>query len=547
MKAFGIDISKHNGEFNLAQAISEGVEFAIIKGGGGDVGLYVDSMFVRNYNLAKSLNLPIGVYWYSRALSVSQAKQEAEYFYNNVLKNKSFELPVYIDIEDKTQLALGKRGLTDIIATWCKYLEEKNYFVGIYASTSTFNTYMIKEELSTYAWWAAQWSSEVELYCGMWQFGGETNFIRNNKVAGQVCDQNYMLVDYSTMIKQMKKNGFAENIMNDKNIQSNAQSVIDIALAEVDYLEKATNYNLDDKTANAGSGNWTKYARDLDALGNFYNGLKNGYAWCDVFVDWCFVKAFGVERAKQLLCQPNYSAGAGCTYSAQYYKNKGQLYYSNPQPGDQIFFGNSYESTHTGIVYAVDSNNVYTVEGNTSGANGVVPNGGGVCKKFYSLRYAGIYAYGRPKYDEVTSYAPPQNNPTVPSTQIAPNKILTVRDVQKWLNETYGANLDEDNEYGPLTKNSLVKAVQKTLGTSMTGIFNAADRNAFGLIKSGDIGLKVKFIQCALICKGYYVGRDGADGEYGNNTRATVWRYQHQTVIEVDGICGPETANKLFT
>ena len=73
--------------------------------------------------------------------------------------------------------------------------------------------------------------------------------------------------------------------------------VLKIAEAEVGYLEKASNSQLDSKTANAGSANYTKYARDLDNISGFYNGKKNGYPWCDVFIDWCFVQAYGaMER-----------------------------------------------------------------------------------------------------------------------------------------------------------------------------------------------------------------------------------------------------------
>ena len=104
------------------------------------------------------------------------------------------------------------------------------------------------------------------------------------------------------------------------------ERLIATAKAEEGYLEKATNAQLDSKTANAGSNNWTKYARDLDNIGNIYNGKKNGYAWCDVFVDWCFIKTFGVDLAMKLLCQPYGGAGAGCTYSVQYYKQKGQFH-----------------------------------------------------------------------------------------------------------------------------------------------------------------------------------------------------------------------------
>lgn len=176
-----------------------------------------------------------------------------------------------------------------------------------------------------------------------------------------------------------------------------AKDVIKIARAEVGYLEKKSNKNLDSKTANAGDGNYTKYARDLDKISGFYNGKKNGYAWCDMFVDWCFVKAFGIENAKKLLCHG--ASGAGCYYSMNYYKKQGRLYFS-PVVGDQIFFKNSNGAiTHTGLVYKVDDDFVYTVEGNTSGASGVIPNGGGVCEKKYTLFHELIAGYGRPAYD----------------------------------------------------------------------------------------------------------------------------------------------------
>lgn len=175
--------------------------------------------------------------------------------------------------------------------------------------------------------------------------------------------------------------------------------VISIARAEVGYLEKETKSNLDSKTANAGDENITKYARDLQKVTNFYNGNKQGCYWCDVFVDWCFYKAYGASNSRKLLCQPLKSLGAGCKYSMQYYKNKNQ-FYTSPEVGDQIFFKNSSgEISHTGLVYDVSSTYVYTVEGNTSSSSGVVANGGCVAEKKYRLNYAYIAGYGRPKYD----------------------------------------------------------------------------------------------------------------------------------------------------
>lgn len=180
------------------------------------------------------------------------------------------------------------------------------------------------------------------------------------------------------------------------------EKVISVALGEVGYLEKETNDCLDDRTANAGDSNYTKYARDLDQL-DFYNGDKNGCAWCDVFIDWCFFKAYGKKAALAITFQPKWSVinrGAGCRYSRRYYQEKGRLF-DFPQPGDQVFFYASDGQTvcHTGLVYAVDDRFVYTVEGNTSSEEGVVENGGSVNRKQYLLTDQRLVGYGRPDYE----------------------------------------------------------------------------------------------------------------------------------------------------
>lgn len=228
------------------------------------------------------------------------------------------------------------------------------------------------------------------------------------------------------------------------------ERLIATAKAEEGYLEKATNAQLDSKTANAGSNNWTKYARDLDNIGNIYNGKKNGYAWCDVFVDWCFIKTFGVDLAMKLLCQPYGGAGAGCTYSAQYYKQKGQFHKSNPQAGDQIFFTNDGGKTsyHTGLVIAVGNGKVYTIEGNTSSAPGVVPNGGCVRTKSYNLTATYICGYGRPDWSLVGESAEQEEDMTL--------------DRFKELMKEYRAEL-QDNDCGTWSKDAREWAIANGL------------------------------------------------------------------------------------
>ena len=262
------------------------------------------------------------------------------------------------------------------------------------------------------------------------------------------------------------------------------QKVIDIALAEVGYLEKATYDKLDDPTANAGSNNYTKYARDL-AKYPFYNGSKKGAAWCDVFVDWCFVQAFGVDAAKALTYQPVNSSvnyGAGCKYSRDYFKGKGRLF-DKPEPGDQIFFYSKDKSSisHTGLVYKVDSEKVYTVEGNTSGASGVVANGGGVFKKSYSLTYSRLAGFGRPLYDDAPATEKKEEPKEIETSELESvvynmetlrinSKGTQVKVLQWLLNHTTDFTCGTiDGHFGTLTL-AAVRQFQAAKGLEVDGI-----------------------------------------------------------------------------
>lgn len=173
--------------------------------------------------------------------------------------------------------------------------------------------------------------------------------------------------------------------------------ILNIARLELGYHEKMSNKNLDDKLLNAGSGNFTKYARDLDTVGDFYNGKKQGFAYCDVTYDWFHYKAWGAEMAMKVLCQPKKSAGAGCLYSAQYYQAHGRFHKCNPLVGDQIFF--SYrpnEYSHTGLVESVSGNTIVTIEGNTSDM---------VARRSYNINDSSIVGYGTPIWELLENFS----------------------------------------------------------------------------------------------------------------------------------------------
>ena len=146
------------------------------------------------------------------------------------------------------------------------------------------------------------------------------------------------------------------------------EKLISIADAEVGYLEKKSNAQLDDKTANAGTANYTKYWRDIKPE-------FQGQAWCACFVTWCFVKAFGQDMAKKLLRH----------YPYVYCPTMSSLFTLNadPKKGDIVIFYRNGTFTHTGIVTSVSGDYFTTVEGNTSGGSSIIANGGGVCRKGY--------------------------------------------------------------------------------------------------------------------------------------------------------------------
>lgn len=176
---------------------------------------------------------------------------------------------------------------------------------------------------------------------------------------------------------------------------------------QIGYTEKDKVEYIDEKVEHAGSGNCTKYARDLSGdnteefnnkygietgVGIYY-GNKQRVAWCSMFVDWCFVMVFGYDAMKQMTFHGQ--DGAGVSNSRSHYEANGRFITTDPQPGDEVFFDG-----HTGLVWKVEDGYVITIEGNTSGKAGVVSEGGCVCDKKYSIGSGSIIGYGRPDWSK---------------------------------------------------------------------------------------------------------------------------------------------------
>ena len=205
----GIDVSVHQGDIDWKKAKSDAVEFAILRAGYGWALSQKDAQFEKNYAGCKANGIPVGAYWYSYALSVDEAKKEAEVCMKSV-ENKVFEYPIYFDIENKTQLALAEEQLQKITVAFCDELEAAGYWVGIYSYKSFLEANFTPEILNRYAVWVAHTGvtqTNFRYPHGTWQYS------HTGKIAGinGNVDLNYGYIDYPRLVKAAGRNGFSKN------------------------------------------------------------------------------------------------------------------------------------------------------------------------------------------------------------------------------------------------------------------------------------------------------------------------------------------------
>lgn len=203
----GIDVSKHNGNVNWSHVKADGVEFAIIRAGYGKEISQKDVQFENNYAGCKSNGVPVGAYWYSYATNEAEARQEAAACLQ-VLKGKTFEFPIYYDIEEKKQFALGKAACTAIARAFLEVVEKAGYWVGLYSSTY-FLQYFESDLLKRYAVWVAQYGTKCT-YSGQYGIWQKSSTGKVYGISGNV-DMNDCYVNYADSIRNAGLNGFQKS------------------------------------------------------------------------------------------------------------------------------------------------------------------------------------------------------------------------------------------------------------------------------------------------------------------------------------------------
>ena len=207
-----IDVSHWDGTVDYASWINKhNLWGVIVKCGGNEtrLGRYTDSQYENNYKKAKAAGLHVGAYYYTVCTSVAEAKKDAEHIIG-LLKGHSFDMPIYMDVEDPRQFKLSKRELTDVIKTFCDALVKAGYYAGLYIQGSAWLNSVYKNELDEYAnwiaWWRASWPTEAG-DIGMWQQGTKrlsTGQVYYDDVSGAT-DFNWCSIDYPSRIKNNQK------------------------------------------------------------------------------------------------------------------------------------------------------------------------------------------------------------------------------------------------------------------------------------------------------------------------------------------------------
>lgn len=215
VQKYGIDVSEWQGVIDWAKAKAGGIKFAILRAG---ISSRADKCFATNYAACENAGIPAGAYWYCTATTVADAKAQAKLFLQ-IISGKKFAYPVYMDLEEHEQFALGKAKCSELADAFLTVLEQAGYFAGLYCSTSYLQQYLTDSIRSRYAIWVAQYytSCTYDGDYGIWQYNvagnAEYDIIGQKSIPGIVgeCDMDYCYTDYPTIIKNAGLNGFAKN------------------------------------------------------------------------------------------------------------------------------------------------------------------------------------------------------------------------------------------------------------------------------------------------------------------------------------------------
>lgn len=174
----GIDVSEHQQAVDWTQVKDAGFEFVMVRAGyrGYTEGeLYEDSMFASHLAGARDAGLEVGVYFFSQAVTVAEAREEAAFVLQLLNKNQ-LDMPVVYDWEyvsgDARTANMDSRTLTDCAIAFCEAVEEAGYTPMVYFNANLAQNLLLLEELTDYGFWLAMYADQMEFphRVDLWQY-----------------------------------------------------------------------------------------------------------------------------------------------------------------------------------------------------------------------------------------------------------------------------------------------------------------------------------------------------------------------------------------
>ena len=378
MEIKGIDVSAWQGKIDWKTVADYGMGFAILRI--TEAGNVVDSQFENNLAGCNKYNIPVGVYKYSYAMTIAEIQREARKVVST-LNGRRIQFPVFLDLEYNNQRSLGSESVHKMADAFRESVEAAGYKFAIYCNVDWYEN-VICSHLKKYDFWIARYPANDD---GWLQerlrpdFGVGWQYSSKAKIPGisGTVDRNVFYKDYSEETEKKE-----ETTVNKLQEHTKLGDYYANNGGTKPYLEKKSNAYLDDFTKNAGDKNYTKFARDVN---NWNQPGCQGQPWCAVYQFWKLVKVFGLTKALQIMGGGFYN----CQSVTRHAKQKG-TWHSTPKKGALIIFRNGL---HIGSVNSYDTTYVYTNEGNTSSAPGVVANGGACRNKKFKLTDSAIDGY----------------------------------------------------------------------------------------------------------------------------------------------------------
>lgn len=158
-----------------------------------------DERFEENYSEAVKADIPVGAYLYSLALSEQEAAEEAN-FLLELIRDKDLKYPIAFDIEERSQVELGKEKVSAIIEAFCSRIENAGYYVMVYSYESFLTTLLDETVLRKYDLWVADVGATPSISYGIHQysFKGQVEGIKGD------CDLDVSLKNYPEIIENLK-------------------------------------------------------------------------------------------------------------------------------------------------------------------------------------------------------------------------------------------------------------------------------------------------------------------------------------------------------